>query len=71
MINTITKKDDEERFYFIHRLSSSLLREAKAEIQGRNLNEGTEAEAMKTSSLLVCFAWLAQLCTSFNLGPLF
>lgn len=59
-------KINEERFYLAHSLHS-----ITDGSQGRNLDAGTETETMKESlmkeSLLVCFAWIAQLPFLHNL----
>jgi hypothetical protein len=41
-----------------------LLKEAKAGIQDRNLEAGTEAEAIKECCLLASFLWFDQLGSS-------
>lgn len=42
--------------------------EAKTEIQGRNLDVGTEAETVEEHYLLVFFPWLSHLRFVYSLG---
>jgi hypothetical protein len=68
--NIMTKKQvGEERIYLAYTSTRLFITKGKLKLtQGRNLEAGAVAEAMKGCCLLACFPWLAQLAFLQNPG---